>query len=113
MNGNLSGMIRDFKSYTSKLIIQSIYEEPESRREWLIDMFASYGKKAIANDYFKLWTGENHSEEIFGKKFLRIKLDYIHENPVRAGLVMMPEHYLYSSASNYGGMKGVIDVVVI
>ena len=38
------------------------------------------------------------------------KLGYIHQNPVKAGFVIEAEHYLYSSARNYAGMKGVIDV---
>ncbi|HEX5152617.1 MAG TPA: hypothetical protein VFW07_14300 [Parafilimonas sp.] len=38
------------------------------------------------------------------------KLDYIHGNPVKAGFVEKPEDYLYSSARNYYGMKGLIDI---
>jgi len=38
------------------------------------------------------------------------RIKYIHENPVRAGLVGIPEDYLYSSASNYLGLKGLIEV---
>ena len=34
-NGNvLSDVIRDFKKFTSKKIVQTIIDEPESRREW-------------------------------------------------------------------------------
>ena len=29
------------------------------------------------------------------------KLKYIHNNPVKAGLVKRPEDYIYSSARNY------------
>ena len=32
---------------------------------------------------------------------LEQKLDYIHENPVKAGLCLLPEDYIYSSASYY------------
>jgi hypothetical protein len=39
-----------------------------------------------------------------------IKLNYIHQNPVRAGIVAEAEHYLYSSAKDYTGRKGLIDV---
>ena len=38
------------------------------------------------------------------------KLNYIHQNPVRAGIVADAEHYLYSSAMDYTGRKGLIDV---
>ncbi|MEO6166804.1 MAG: hypothetical protein ABIO46_14695 [Chitinophagales bacterium] len=39
------------------------------------------------------------------------KLHYIHYNAVTAGLVTEPHHYALSSAINYAGGKGLIDVV--
>ena len=38
---------------------------------------------------------------------------YLHNNPVRAGIVEKPEHYLYSSAADYAGHKGFIDIVML
>ncbi|MGD1839942.1 MAG: hypothetical protein ACFB0B_03465 [Thermonemataceae bacterium] len=38
------------------------------------------------------------------------KLNYIHQNPVKEGIVALPEHYLYSSASDYAGEKGLVKV---
>ena len=35
--------------------------------------------------------------------FIQQKINYIHENPVRAGIVENEEDYLYSSARNYAG----------
>jgi hypothetical protein len=49
-------------------------------------------------------------EEITSESFVRTKLNYIHENPVRAGWVEKPEHYLYSSASNYIMEKGIMEI---
>ena len=40
----------------------------------------------------------------------RQKLDYIHNNPVEAGSVAEPEHWLYSSAIDYSGGKGLLEV---
>ena len=61
---NLSDIIRDFKTHTSKAITSAIKEESESRRDWLLYMFEFYAKRTNANDYFKVWTGNNHPEEI-------------------------------------------------
>lgn len=107
---NLSDIIRDYKTFTSKAITSAIAKEPESRREWLLYMFNFYANKTNTNDIFKVWTGNNHPEAIYTDDFLRTKLNYIHQNPVRAGLVAAPEHYLYSSAANYAGQKGLIDI---
>ena len=41
------------------------------------------------------------------------KIDYIHFNPVRAGIVLKPQDYIYSSASNYVDGKGILDVEIV
>jgi REP element-mobilizing transposase RayT len=107
---NLSDIIRDFKTFTSKAITASIQSDIESRREWLLYMFGFFANRTNANTYFKLWTGDNHPEEITSERFIKSKLRYIHENPVKAGLVVSPSHYLYSSASNYETGKGIMEV---
>lgn len=109
-NANLSDIVRDFKTFTSKAITKSIQEEPESRREWLLHMFRFYANRTATNDFFKVWTGDNHPEVIYSDSFLKTKLNYIHENPVRAGIVSDPEHYRYSSAADYSGKKGVTEI---
>lgn len=109
----LSNTIRDFKSFTSKEILKHIMNEPESRRDWLLHMFRFYGRRTLANKEFKIWTGSNHPEEIYSESFLKTKLDYIHNNPVRAGIVTEAEHYIYSSACDYSGEKGLIDIIVL
>jgi len=38
------------------------------------------------------------------------KLEYIHMNPVEAGFVEKPEDYLYSSARDFYGKKGLIEL---
>jgi putative transposase len=107
---NLSDIIRDFKTYTSKAITTAIVKEPESRRDWLIYMFNYYANKTAANQTFKVWTGNNHPEAIYSDSFMKSKLWYIHENPVRAGWVNTASGYLYSSAANYEGKKGLIEI---
>jgi hypothetical protein len=61
----------------------------------------------------QIWTHENHAEHIFSQKFIEQKVHYIHNNPVRSGIVVNPEDYLYSSARNYAGLESVIDVIEI
>ena len=111
VNSNLSDIIRDFKGFTSKAITGAIKEEPESRRNWLLYMFQFYANRTAASVDFKVWTGNNHPEEIYSQSFLRTKLNYIHENPVRAGIVREASDYLYSSAADYEGKgKGLIEI---
>lgn len=107
---NISDIVRDFKSYTSKRISETMQGNIESRREWLDYMFKYFAKPSSRHQMFKIWTGDNHPEHIYSMHFLMTKLNYIHMNPVRAGIVELPEHYIYSSASNYASGRGIMDV---
>jgi hypothetical protein len=46
-------------------------------------------------------------------KVIDEKIDYIHNNPVEEGLVFRAEDYLYSSAADYAGEKGLLDNVIV
>lgn len=48
-----------------------------------------------------IWEKGFWSEVIEGEIFVKQKLVYIHENPVRAGLMERPEDYPWSSAKEY------------
>jgi REP element-mobilizing transposase RayT len=109
-SGKLSDTLRDFKSYCTKEFVETITAEPESRKDWLLYMFRYHAKRSNSNKEFKIWTNDNHPEEIFSDDFMKDKLNYIHENPVRAGLVEKPQDYLYSSASNYINGRGLIEI---
>ena len=109
-HGDLSGFIRDFKSYTSKKFLEVINSDVESRKDWMKIVFAYHGKLKIKQEN-QIWTHENHGELIYSGKFIEQKLSYIHENPVRSGIVTKAEDYLYSSARNYADMESVIDII--
>lgn len=65
------------------------------------------------NKTYQFWQQNNHPIELHTNHFMDQKLDYIHNNPVKAGWVAKPEEYLYSSARNYAGEEGLIDVELI
>ena len=111
--GELSGVVRDFKSHTSKQILKSIQEEPESRREWLLRLFEDAASKHKRNEKYQLWTHENHPEEVFSPSFTLQRINYIHQNPVRAGIVDEPHEYRHSSAVDYAGKTGLVKVEVL
>lgn len=112
-DGKLSDLIRDFKKYTAKTILHKIQVEPESRRNWMLERFKLATETHSRNKNYQFWQLGNHAEEIYSEKFMWSKIDYIHFNPVRAGLVLKPQDYIYSSASNYVENKGIIDVEVV
>jgi REP element-mobilizing transposase RayT len=111
-DGKLSDLIRDFKKFTAKTILDKIQTEPESRREWMLERFKLATETHSRNKNYQFWQLGNHAEEIYSEKFMWSKIDYIHFNPVRAGIVLKPNDYVYSSASNYVDGKGILDVEI-
>jgi REP element-mobilizing transposase RayT len=113
--GELSNTIRDLKRHTSKTILQSIQNEPESRRDWMFFQFKKAAQQHVRNNEYQLWTHENHAIGIdlhISDMFLS-KLHYIHNNPVREGYVDNATDYLYSSARDYAYIKGLVQVAVV
>ncbi|MBK9980981.1 MAG: transposase [Saprospiraceae bacterium] len=98
---NLSEIIRDFKKFTANGILEKINTEPESRREWLLHMFRYHARFNTNNRYFQVWQQDNHPILLYSQPIIWQKVNYIHMNPVRAGIVDNPLDYLYSSARNY------------
>ncbi len=111
--GDLSGTIRDFKKYTSIKIIKLIEgNKKESRREWMLKIFKEYGAANSQNKNYQFWRQNNQPKELLrdANSFAEQKMNYIHNNPVVAGIVENSEEYLYSSARDYSGGKGLIDI---
>jgi len=107
----ISDFVRDFKKYTAKQILDDmINNNTESRRQWILHQFGYYASRHARNEKYQVWDHDNHFIELSSPKLTQQKIDYIHENPVRAGLVYRPEDYVYSSASNYAGIDQIIDV---
>ena len=110
--GRLSDTIHDFKSFTAKQILLAIDTEDESRRKWMLNLFEFAAKCHKRNEKFQIWTHENHAEEIYSNKFITQKINYLHENPVRAGIVDRAEDYVYSSARAYAGLDCLLEIVL-
>jgi len=110
----MEDILRDLKTHTSKAIIKAIQDNPkESRKDWLLWMFAKEGSFNPNNKNNQFWQQGNHPIELTDNLIIDQKLDYIHFNPVAAGWVDTPEHYLYSSARDYAGIKGLLDIQLI
>lgn len=108
----LSDVIRDFKRHTANTIIDQIIDEPESGRKWMLKEFEDAAHITTRNKTYKFWQTGNHAIELFSEKFVWQKLNYIHNNPVKANLVENPQDWVYSSASNYYSGEGILEEVI-
>ena len=111
-NSTLSDILRDFKKFTSKALIQQILNEDESRRDWMLEYFRKAGEDIKGIKNYKLWQDGNHAEVISSNSFFNEKLDYIHNNPVKELIVERPEDYYFSSARNYAGLNNFLDIIL-
>ncbi len=107
-------LLGDFKRFTSKAIVKAIQDNPkESRQEWLLEQFIKAGGKSSNVKKYQFWRHDNKPIELWSNKVIFEKINYVHNNPVEEGLVYYPEDYVYSSARDYSGEKGVLDDVIV
>ena len=100
--------IKRFKSFTARAIIDLLEQK---RVTMLLQQLAYYKAHHKKGSHYQFWQEGSHPEEIFHEAMMREKLDYIHNNPVKRGYVADPCHWRYSSALNYAGKAGLVEVV--
>ena len=93
----VSDIMADFKKFTSRKLRKLMEEDKKIGRLKLFKP-ENFKKK---NWKYKIWQDGYDDLGVYSPKVLKTKIDYIHNNPVRKGLVERPEDYLYSSARNY------------
>jgi len=109
----MSDFLRDFKKFTSKAIALEIQLINESRKKWLLDKFAFEVKRSRRGKYHKIWQEGNHAILLDHSIDIWQKINYIHENPLKARIVDEAIAYVYSSARDYNGRKGLVNVTLV
>ncbi len=99
--------IARFKSFTAKKRISFL---SENNVKTILDQLAFYKKAHKDDRAYQFWQEGVHPELIQGHAMMKQKVEYIHHNPVKRGYVDKAEHWRYSSARNYMGMEGLMDV---
>jgi len=106
----LPDVVRDFKKYTSKQIIKAIEtNNSESRKEWMLNLFGYAGRNNHNYKEMQFWKQDYHPVILDTSEKHEQRLRYLHENPVRSGIVWEAWHYKYSSAIDfYKGERGML-----
>jgi putative transposase len=107
----VSEVLRDLKKFTSKEIIKKL--QTGGKNESILSEFRKAGEKLKRIKNYKVWQDGNQAKVLYSNKFIWQKLNYIHNNPVKAGLAERPEEYMFSSVRNYMDLDGFIDVIRI
>ena len=107
----LPDILRDLKKYTAGRILKTIAESGiESRKEWMLPIFAQAGAANSNNVHFQFWRQDNHPIQLITPSIFEQKLNYLHNNPVTEGYVEMAEEYVYSSAPAIAGKPGLLSL---
>ena len=85
----------------------------QSRREWLLDYFHKTCEHLKRNQQYKVWQDGYHAEIVETNWFIKQKVAYIHNNPVKDKVVALPEEYYFSSARNYAGLDTDLEVILL
>lgn len=110
-NNNPGEVLKEFKTFTSKKVQSAIAENiQESRKEWLLWLMERAGLKNSNVKKKQFWQQHNKPIELWTPAVINQKIDYIHNNPVEAGFVTEPQHWKYSSAIDYAGGKGILNI---
>ena len=99
----LQDIMRDHKKFTARQIVDHMRTNTgESRLEWMIPLLTG------PPDRIRFWQPGLHPIWLRTPAVIDRKVDYIHQNPVKAGLVFEAHHYPYSSAVALSGGPAVL-----
>ena len=104
----LSTVMKNFKSYTARCIIDLLKEQHAEMLLWHLSNLKLRHK--TESDY-QVWQEGNHPKQIQDDDMMEQKLIYMHNNPLKRGYVDDPVHWRNSSARNYAGLPGMSDVI--
>ncbi len=107
---NVAKFMKDFKSYTARQVIDSLKYQ---KRIAMLKRFSCFKKSYKKESTFQVWQEGYHPEMIINQDMFNQKTEYIHSNPVRAGLIEQAEDWKYSSLSNYIDDSGLLPIVKI
>ena len=91
----LPNVMRKLKSYTARVIIDRLQATNQRR---ILSILKSTKLKGNSTSVYQLWQVGYHPKQITSIDMLEQKMNYIHYNPVKKGLVKNPEEWRYSSA---------------
>jgi REP-associated tyrosine transposase len=94
----LSRAIADFKKFTAHELLAKLEAEG---RDWLLNQLRFYRAKHKGISDHQVWQEGVHPQSIPSDAIMFQKLQYLHNNPVKRGLVASPEHWRYSSAHEW------------
>jgi len=104
----LSAVMQSFKGFTARRLIDLLKFRSA---QVLLRQLHAHKLRHKTESQYQVWQEGNQPKQIRDDAMMWQKLEYVHDNPVKRGYVDDPLHWRYSSARNYAGQAGLIEVV--
>jgi REP element-mobilizing transposase RayT len=105
---DLPNAMKCFKMFTANQIVKLLEQHAA---ETLLRQLSFLKLRHKTESEHQVWQEGDHPQQIQNDEMMLQKLEYAHNNPVKRGFVDEAVHWRYSSARNYAGMQGLIEVV--
>ncbi|MEX2603049.1 MAG: transposase [Gracilimonas sp.] len=104
---DLKTCMQSIKSYSAKQILEFLKAANNQLYLKQLKFSKQQGKK---ESKYQVWQEGYHPKQISTQKMLEQKVQYIHYNPVKRGYVDLAEDWRYSSARNFLGKEGLLEI---
>jgi len=104
---DLAKDIARFKSYTAREIINLLKIK---NVKTILDQLEFYKKAHKVDREFQLWQEGYQPKLIQSEQMMIERINYIHNNPIKRGYIDEAVHWRYSSARDYEGIDGLIEI---
>jgi REP element-mobilizing transposase RayT len=106
-SNDIGASMTKFKKYTARQIIDLL---KSNNVKTILDQLEFYKKAHKKDRDFQLWQEGIQPKLITTEAMMIEKINYIHQNPVKRGYVDEAKHWRYSSARDYEGINGLIQI---
>jgi len=104
---DIAKSIKKFKSYTAKELLNLLQKQ---NIKTILDQLAFYKKAHKQETTYQVWQEGMQPKLIQSVQMMCEKINYIHNNPIKRGYVDEAKYWRYSSARDYEGVDGLVEI---
>ncbi|MBN2815694.1 MAG: transposase [Campylobacterales bacterium] len=99
--------MQKFKSFTAKELLKLLQQRNITT---ILEQLAFYKKAHKTQTEYQVWQEGIHAKLISSEGMMIEKINYMHNNPIKRGYVDEASHWRHSSARDYEGVSGLLEV---
>lgn len=110
---NLNEIIQQYRRFTTDKILESLDTEPVLRKSWMMDKIEKSKGLFSSEKKIVLWQEDLTAITVDGSNISEVAecLHSLHQSAVRDRVVNIASDYVYSSAADYAGHEGLVEIV--